>query len=104
MQCEFAIPPNGLQPAALDVPEGSVTAAALGWETAAVLSQLGAQAGGQAGGRAKGQLHECRLASIQAPDSSSQEICQQTRSRRITWSRVQLLRPVTAVAAGEHHR
>lgn len=108
MQCKLAIPPNGLQPVTLDVPEGSVTAAALGWETAAALSELGAQAGGQAGGqagsRAGGQLHECHLASIQTPDSSSQEICQQTRSRPITCSRVQLLRPVTAVAVGEHHR
>ena len=90
----------------LHVPEGSATAAALGWDTAAALSELGAQAGGQAGGRAGAQLYECRLASIQTPDSSSQDICHQTPSKPITWSRVQLpaCRPVTAVAVGEHHR
>ena len=96
--------PNGLQPVVLDVPEGSATAAALGWGTIAALAELGAQAGGQAGCQAGGQLYECHIASIQTADSSSQAICQQTHSMPITWSKVQLLRPVTAVALGEYHR
>ena len=101
MQCKLAILPDKLQPVVLDVPEGSATAAALGWESAAALSELGAQAGGQAGA---GQLYECCLASIQTPDSSSQEICQQIQSIPVTWLRVHFLQPVTAVAVGEHHR
>lgn len=100
MQCKLTNPPQGVQPVMLNVPEGSATAAALGWDTAAALSELGAQAGGQAGG----QLYERRVSSIHTPDSSSPDICQQTQSRSNTWSRVQLPRPVTAVAAGEHHR
>ena len=96
----LAIPSDDLQPAVINVPEGLVTAAALGWGTAVALSEPGGQAGGQAGGK----LYECRLPSIQTPDSSSQEVCHQAENVPITWCRLPLLRPITAVAVGEHHR
>lgn len=108
----LAIPTDDLQPVVVNVPEGLVTAAALGWGTAVALSEPGVQAGAQAGGQAgiqaasqaRGKLYECRLASIQTPDSSSHETCQQVQNVPITWCRLPLLRPVTAVAVGEHHR
>lgn len=83
-------PPGGLQSVSTELPEGSATAAALGWEHAAALCKAG-------------QLYECNLASIHATDDS-QQVCQQTQKVAMSWFKVHLLKPVTAVAVGEHHR
>lgn len=83
--------PSGMQPVFVDMPEGFATAAALGFGHTLALTE-------------SGQLFEHSLTRIHTQDSS-QGICQQTpHTQPIPWSRVQLHQPVTAVAAGEHHR
>ena len=80
-----------MQPVLVDMPEGSTTAAAIGFGHTLAITE-------------SGQLFERSLDRVKAPETS-QDVCEQTpETAPISWSRVQLRKPVTAIAAGEHHR
>ena len=74
-------------------PEGSVAAAALGWQQVTAVSD-------------SGNLYQCDLPSIQPAEIA--EGCSDAehpaRHSPMKWSNLPLSKPVKAVAAGKHHR